>query len=77
MAVLRVENKVHFFHLQEVLEELYPDSPYAQNLIRQNLEKAYKNKSSRRHPFTITEPTKGSKSDSGLGDSTEGDRSLI
>ncbi|XP_039267675.2 uncharacterized protein LOC120342771 isoform X1 [Styela clava] len=60
--------------VQEVLEELYPDSPYAQNLIRQNLEKAYKNKGARRQPFTIAEGTKGSKSDSGLGDSTEGDR---
>nr|CAB3236351.1 serine/threonine-protein kinase DCLK1 [Phallusia mammillata] len=58
--------------VQEVLQELYPDSPYAESLIRQNLQKAYKqNKQSRRH---LTEQSKGSKSDSGLGDSTEGER---
>lgn len=57
------------------MEELYPDSPYAQSLVRQNIEKSYKNRKSNR-PAAIPEPSKGSKSDSGLGDSTEGDRSV-
>ncbi|CAK8678931.1 unnamed protein product [Clavelina lepadiformis] len=58
--------------VQEVLQELYPDSPYAENLIRLNLQKSSKlNKQSRKnHP----EPSKASKSDSGLGESTEGER---
>nr|XP_026690786.1 serine/threonine-protein kinase DCLK3 isoform X1 [Ciona intestinalis] len=58
--------------VQEVLQELYPDSPYAESLIRQNLQKAYRQQKQGRRGFP--EQGKGSKSDSGLGDSTEGDR---
>jgi len=61
--------------IQDVLRELYPDSPYTESLIQRNLERNFRQQQQRQQANRRRgPPMKGSKSDSGLGDSTEGER---
>lgn len=61
-----------------MLRELYPDSPYTESLIQRNLERNFRQQQQRQQANRRRgPPMKGSKSDSGLGDSTEGERLIF
>merc|ERR1712096_201911 len=63
--------RINTSDIQEILHDLYPDSPYAESLIQRNLERNFRQQ--QKHQYSRRKHLKGSKSDSGLGESTEGE----